>query len=117
MSNQVLNGHTNFNNAYIIEDYPYGFNSRCKKKVWIETATKGAKKGMMRVMTCTSNPKTGGWNKPKSEGYDILTVLFINEDGHVKSASLNEYSGVEDCEAFLSFYGIIEVSCHLTNYA
>ena len=27
---------TNFETAYVIDDYPYGFTLRCKKKMWIE---------------------------------------------------------------------------------
>ena len=100
MTNQLLNGHNDFDSAHLTEDYPYGFRLRCQRKMWIEIATKGAKKGEYRVMTCTSNPKTGGWNKPKAGQYDLLTILFINDEGHCDSDSINYYCDTAKCQAF-----------------
>jgi hypothetical protein len=70
--------------------------------MWIEIATKGAKKGEYRVMTCTSNPKASGlvWNKPKGGTYNLLTVLFVNDEGHCDSASINYYCDTAKVQAF-----------------
>lgn len=88
----VLSGHTSPDNAYVIADYPYG-SLRCKKRVWIETATKGAKKGLMRVVSQTTNPKKPGeyWNKPKAGTYNRYALLYLESDtGHLKWDGLDE---------------------------
>lgn len=100
MSNQLLNGHESFETAHLTPDYPYGFHLRCQRKMWLEIATKGPKRGEYRVMTCTSNPNTGGWNKPKADQYNLLTVLFINDEGHCDSASINYYCDTAKVQAF-----------------
>ena len=62
---KYLFGHDSINSAYIIDDYPYGFNQRTQKKVWIETKPK---KGD-RMISQTLNPKTQRWNKPKASTF------------------------------------------------
>lgn len=83
---QVLGGHTSAETAYLVEDYPYGFQLRCKIRYWVETATKGAAKGRMRFMSQTTNPKRPGevWNKPKASTYTELAVMYLDEINHVQ---------------------------------
>ena len=69
---KVLLGHTTFETAYEIADYPYG-SLRCKKRVWVETKPKHG----MRLVECTENPKTGRWNKPHAGTYSDVTILVL----------------------------------------
>lgn len=79
----VLFGHTSFETAAVVENYPYG-SLRTRMKYWVETATKGAKKGESRLVTCSLNPKTGRWNKPHGGVYSDWAWLYRDErDGHL----------------------------------
>lgn len=91
-----------FENAHVTEDYPYSFSLRCKRKEWVETATKGAKKGQQRFVTCTQNPKTMRWNNPKPSTYALFVVMKIDpETGYIGWDEINEYTSVENAEKFL----------------
>lgn len=74
----VLHGHTSQDTAYVQEDYPYGRELRCQRRVWLETNKRGT-----RFVTQTSNPQHGqDWrNKPKASVYSPWAVLVI-EAGH-----------------------------------
>ena len=92
--------HTDFESAYVIKDYPYG-GYRTDMKIWIETK---AKKGQ-RVVSCTLNPKSGQWNKPKAGTYHIVCVLFVDHDDkdHVKIDTMSEYD-TSKAGSFLAKY-------------
>ena len=94
----ILSGHTSEETAYLIEDYPCGFTKRCKKRIWIESPTKGAGKGRMRVVSQTTNPKakTDVWNKPKAGVFvDFLFLYRDEEDGHIHNEGMNLYTHKE----------------------
>jgi hypothetical protein len=100
-----LSGHTSFETAYVVDDYPYGFRLRCKIKYWIET-----KPGFgSRVMSSTTNPKKpdNRWNKPKASTYAPIKVLYLDsETGHVENAGLSAYDAEEGrIEAFEAEFG------------
>lgn len=99
---QILVGHVSADTAYLQADYPYSFNLRCQRKVWIET-----RKGFgQRIVTQTENPKTGKWNKPKNGTYFPVIVMFLNdESGHVEFGHLDSYASEEKVEAFEAEYG------------
>lgn len=101
---KVLTGHTTFDNALVQDDYPYG-RHRTQRKAWVETAEKGAKRGQQRFVTCTMNPKTGRWNKPKAGTYSDVIVLYLNSDEHVKMAVLHLHSSREDVAVFVEMFG------------
>ena len=62
---QPLYGHTSEATAYVVDDYPYGFQLRTQIKYWLEyKAGKG-----WRFVSQTVNPKTGRSNKPKASTY------------------------------------------------
>ena len=86
----LLHGHTSPETAFLVADYPYGFRLRCKIRYWIETATKGEKKGQQRFMSQTTNPKIPGehWNKPKGSTYSHIAVMYLDENGHVQNDGL-----------------------------
>jgi hypothetical protein len=82
-----INGHTSFETAYAVENYPYGFKERTTMYYWIETkAGKGD-----RLVTATINPKNGKLNKPKASTYSTFLVLYLNENGHVKQTGVSFY--------------------------
>lgn len=87
----LLHGHVGQENAYLIEDYPYG-RLRCQKKMWID---KAKPKMGVRVGEQTSNPKRGNdWNnKPKFSVYQGFGVLYIDhtDNDHVKWYGIGQY--------------------------
>lgn len=110
MSHQILSGHTNFESAYLVNDYPYGRTLRCRRKCWIETATKGAKKGQMRFVTCTTNPKKQGevWNKPHAGQYNHFLLMYLDsETGYVQTAGVDIYSLCEVEEFKAKWYELM----------
>lgn len=56
---RVLHGHDSVMTAYVVDDYPFSFQIRCRIRYWVETAEKGQKKGMQRVVAQTSHKS---WN-------------------------------------------------------
>ena len=88
--------------AYVAEDYPCGFTARCRKAYWVDTV-KG--KGQ-RVVTCTTNPKTGLWNAPKKSTYVAAVVLYLDDRGYVCSEGVTNYSSVEQLEAFAAKFSL-----------
>ncbi|MFD0576139.1 hypothetical protein [Dactylosporangium darangshiense] len=89
---RVLQGHTDPDSAYLVNDYPYGYTLRCQIRYWVETAAKGAKRGMQRFVSQTTNPKQPAtvWNKPKPATYDLLTVMYLDGDDHVQHTGVGE---------------------------
>lgn len=87
----------------VSDSYPYG-RLHCTAKWWIED--KG-KKGM-RVMFQTVNPKTNRVNNPKASTYDMVKILFLDENGHVKSDGIHGYITTEKCEEFVNKYDLRE---------
>lgn len=99
-----LNEYDSQENAYLVEDYPYGFKLRCKIRFWIEYG--GEKKGW-RFCSQTTNPKSDQeqWNKPKYSTYSLTAmVMFLNEENHVVHDCLGEYLDENDLRQFLSAY-------------
>jgi len=64
---KFLYGHDSQKNAYVIEDYPYGF-LRTQKRIWVETVPK---KGD-RVISQTLDPKKKIWNRPKASTFSPI---------------------------------------------
>lgn len=96
-----LFGHTSFETAYEIKDYPYG-RLRTSMFVYIESEPK---KGD-RVVRVTINPKNGRINAPKKSTYSPLYVLFLNsENGHIESDCIGRYTEREKIEAFVQAIG------------
>ena len=106
----ILDGHTSAETAFVIDDYPYGFRLRCQRRVWVEQATKGTYKGFYRFVSQTTNPKKQGtvWNKPHAGTYFPFVVLFRDQtdEGHIKPMQLH----VTDEPA--NFLAILRI-CHV----
>lgn len=75
-THRILRGHTTPETAFMQPDYPCGFTSRTQRRVWAETATKGAGKGQTRVMTQTRHKNGVAWNAPKGGVYHTFVFLF-----------------------------------------
>lgn len=101
----VLHGHTSPETAYVVENYPSG-GLRCKKRYWVETATRGAKKGDQRLMQQTTDPKKAGefWNNAHPSNYSMMVVLYNDGIGHVHAWEISMYS----------LYGVREYRNHLS---
>ncbi len=103
---KILLGHINQDTAFYVNDYPFGFVQRCRIRYWIETAVVGAKKGEMRFVSQTTNPKKSPppgpdyWNKPKAGMYCPLLVMVQHENGHVGTKGLSYYDGPEEIAKF-----------------
>lgn len=101
-----LAGHTSFETAYIVPDYPYGFRLRCKIAYWIETNKHGS-----RFWSRTTNPKKVGpggadiWNKPKASTYSPVLVMGLDENDHVKTTSVRSWASDAEIDAFIETYG------------
>lgn len=106
---QILTGHVDQESAYLVDDYPYGRELRCKIRYWIETATKGAKKGQQRFVRQTTNPKKAGdpWNKPHPGQYDLMVFLYLDDIGHVQHIGVGYWVSPE-FDARLRLMGIID---------
>lgn len=102
MLKTLLTGHTSFETAYVVNDYPYGFRLRCKMAYWLETNPKHG----TRLMTRTTNPKRAGevWNKPKASTYAALKVMGLNEVGHVATHGAGLYTDEVTLKAFIETY-------------
>ena len=100
---KILTGHTSFDTAYEIADYPYGFRLRCKMRVWIET-----KQNMgQRIVTCTSNPKRNNdvWNKPKYGTYGHIILLALDDNDYVTNIQIRSYTTWGELDEFEKNYG------------
>ena len=104
---KVLTGHDGFDSAFIQDDYPYGRQLRCKRAAWVETATKGAKKGEQRFVTRTTNPRRAieTWNKPKPSIYSSIIMLYLDDKEHIHAAHLSFWNEAEKIAAFVETFG------------
>nr|BAR36426.1 lipoprotein [uncultured Mediterranean phage uvMED] len=97
MSKYIYNKDS-FENAVEVNNYPWGFRFKTKRRTWIETdKNKGD-----RVCFCTLNPKTNKWCAVKKSTYNAVDVLLIDENNHIKSIGLWKSTSKEDLESFLS---------------
>lgn len=98
---QILKGHYSQDTAYTVDDYPYGFRLRCKKRYWLEVNAKGT-----RLHGQTTNPKKAGepWNKPQVPStYSLVGVLYLDDENHVQWTGLSVYD-VSKAREFLDTY-------------
>lgn len=96
--------HVSPETAYIIEDYPFGFTLRCKKRVWLEYR----KQLGFRMCSQTTNPKKKGmWNKPKYSNYQGLAgVLYLDglDNNYLKWSGANYYMSATECRTYLNSF-------------
>ncbi len=99
----LSNTHVSPETAYLVSDYPYGFNLRCQIRYWIEYHPKRG----FRFMSQTTNPKRGNvWNKPKASTYSRFGgAMYLDDNDHVQFAGLSEYTDAKEAEEFERVYG------------
>jgi hypothetical protein len=74
----LLEGAVSPETAVVIEDYPYGFRLRCKKRYWLEY-----RKGYgNRLCTQTTNPKhlATTWNAVKASTFSSMGFMYRIDD-------------------------------------
>jgi hypothetical protein len=100
---KLLFEHTSPETAYVVNDYPYGFNLRCSIRYWLEYKNKQG----FRLMSQTTNPKAGNiWNKPKASTYvKFGAAMFLDENDHVQWSGLSEYVDAEQAQKWMKTYG------------
>lgn len=104
MAITLLSGHVSAETAYVVPDYPYGLRLRCQIRYWLDVHPKHG----VRLMSQTSNPKLPGvvWNKPKASTYSrFAAAMYLDENGHVQQAGLNEYTNGADAATWRDTYG------------
>jgi len=97
---EYLLGYDSETNAYLVDDYPYGFRLRTQIRYWIETTNRGD-----RFCSQTLNPKTNRWNKPKKSTYQLLGFMYLDEKEHVTWKSVNIYSKPEEVNSLINDIG------------
>lgn len=95
---KYLYKHTSQENAYIVENYPWGFRLKTTIRYWVET--KNRKNCGQRFGRQTINPKTGIWCAPKYSTYSPIIVMYLNEDEHIKFCTSNNYCDDEMLNKF-----------------
>lgn len=98
--NQVLSGHYSPETAYQVDDYPYGFKLRCKKRWWLEVNKNGT-----RLMSQTTNPKKSFemWNTPKASTYSVMGAMYLDENNYVQWSGLSIYDASKAKEFLETF--------------
>ena len=84
MINTIIYNKDSADNSVVVDDYPWGYKLRTKRKYWIETTKRGD-----RLCYQTLNPKTNKWCAVKKSTYAGIKVLYENEEGHIKTYSLD----------------------------
>ena len=99
--------HTSVETAFVQDDYPYGYNLRCKRRAWLEWKKhpKNAADGIWKVRFCTqtTNPRRAEehWNAPKKSTYsEFAAAMWLDADNHLHWMGLSRYSDLEECVKF-----------------
>jgi len=104
MNNQktILKGHTSFETAYKIENYPWGYKLRTTMYIWVESV----KKKGDRIIRQTIDPKTNRLCAPKASTFSPIKWIYLDEQGHVQSTGLNIYTNKEVVSKCIELIGI-----------
>ena len=87
-----------FENSIEVQNYPWGFRLKTKRRTWIETN----KNQGDRVCYSTLNPKTQKWCAVKKSTYGAVYVLYFDENEHIKSLGLSKCAYKKELEEFTS---------------
>lgn len=106
---RVLLGCVSPETAFVQKDYPYGWNLRCERRVWVETK----KRYGQRPVFQTTDPKKAWvhWNNPKAGQYYEIVVLTVDEregsetKGNVDHHVLGMHCDEAKIDAFIAKYG------------
>tara|TARA_R100000750_G_C2298828_1_gene77944 strand:- start:178 stop:699 length:522 start_codon:yes stop_codon:yes gene_type:complete len=81
---EIIYNKNSFDNAVEVDNYPWGYKFKTKRRYWIETTKRGD-----RVCYQTLNPKTDKWCAVKKSTYSAVKVLYFDENNHVKSYGIS----------------------------
>ena len=98
MSKSYIYNKDSFENSVEVENYPWGFRLKTKKRYWIETNKRGS-----RLVSCTLNPKNNQWCKAKASTYSQVGVLTSEiKDGKnfISWTGLSIYASDKDIVEF-----------------
>ena len=85
-----------FENSVEVDNYPWGFRLKTKRRYWVETTNHGD-----RFCYATLNPKTNTWCKPKKSTYNAIVIL-VDDDGYITSYSLSKNANKDDITRVLA---------------
>ena len=85
-----------FDNAIEVDNYPWGFKLKTKRRYWVETTKHGD-----RDCYCTLNPKTNKWCAVKKSTYEAVSFVYIADNGHVKFGGIGKHASNQQVENFL----------------
>lgn len=92
-----LYNYDSFDNAYQVENYPWGFKMRTSRKYWVESNKRGD-----RACFATLDPRSGKWCKPKKGTYDKVVVMYLDEENnYVRFKAVDMHSNNEQLAEFL----------------
>lgn len=95
---QYIYNKDSFDNSIEVENYPWGFKLKTKKRFWIETNKRGS-----RFVSCTLDPKTNKWCKPKASTYNNVAVLcseIKDNKNFISYIQLDEFANDADIVKF-----------------
>jgi len=101
---EQLIGYDSEQNAYSVDNYPYGYTLRTTIRYWIETN----KTGDQRFCSQTKNPKTGIWNKPKKGTYSSVIVMGLDDNNHVSHEGYHMGTYEDKVDQFISMYKLTD---------
>ena len=93
--NELYN-YDSFDNAYQVDNYPWGFKMRTSRKYWVESNKRGD-----RFCFATLDPRSGKWCKPKKGTYDKVCIMYLDENNYVKQKGVSMYSNNEQVAELL----------------
>lgn len=85
-----------------VDNYPYGFKFRTIAHFSIEFDKKKGFRDVFQIL----NPKTNVLNKPKKSVWHDFSIMYENEDGHVKTFSITNISGNKGINTILNILAI-----------
>lgn len=92
----ILYNKDSFENSVEVDNYPWGFRLKTKRRYWVETTKHGD-----RFCYATLNPKNDQWCKPKKSTYEAVLLLYIADNGHVKSTGFGKHATTQQVEQSL----------------
>lgn len=103
---QVIYTATSMENAFVVNNYPWGFKLKTSQRYWIETTKHGD-----RFVTQTLNPKTNAWCNPKKSTYSAVLIMTTEDkDNKTFVSSIGLDLGYSNAEQVATFESEIDKS-------
>ena len=93
---KYIYNHTSFENAFEVDNYPWGFRLKTKVRYWIED-----KEGFgQRFVKRTLSPKTGYWCNPKYSIYYAVMNLYLDDNDYLQYEAY--YNDCKELDEFIN---------------